>query len=127
MDIVVWVAQIILALVFLGAAYGHFRGTDPANRRRGQEWMGAIPPNGLRTIAALEVLGAIGLVLPAVTGIATWLVPLAAVCFVLLMIFAIIFHARRPGEVPNIAFNAVLGLLAAFVAYGRLVLEPFTA
>jgi hypothetical protein len=41
------------------------------------------------------------------------------------MVLAAAFHARRPGEVPNVVFNVVLGLVAAFIAYGRIVLVPF--
>jgi hypothetical protein len=41
------------------------------------------------------------------------------------MVLAVIFHAHRPGEVPNIVFNVILGVLALAVAYGRFVLEPF--
>jgi hypothetical protein len=72
----------------------------------------------------LEILGAIGLVLPVVTGIAPWLVWLAAGCLALLMVSAIIFHVARR-EWPNIAANAVLGAVAAFVFIGRLALVPF--
>jgi hypothetical protein len=43
----------------------------------------------------------------------------------LLMVFAIAFHARRPGEAQNIMLNAVLGVLSLAVACGRLVAEPF--
>ena len=69
------------------------------------------------------MLGAIGLVLPAVTGIATWLVWLAAGSLALLMLAAIVFHIARR-EWVNIVANAVLGAVAAFVFIGRLVLEP---
>jgi hypothetical protein len=37
----------------------------------------------------------------------------------LLMVLAVIFHLRRPGEMPNVVFNIVLGLVAAFIAWGR--------
>jgi len=66
-------------------------------------------------------LGAIGLVLPALTGILPWLTPLAALGLVLLMIGAAFTHLRRK-EYGNIAINAVLLVLAAFVVYGRLFL-----
>ncbi len=41
------------------------------------------------------------------------------------MVFAAVFHLRRDGEAMNAAMNIVLGVLAAFVAYGRLVLAPY--
>jgi hypothetical protein len=87
--------------------------------------MAAVGKRNMRIIGVLELLGAVGLVLPAVTGILPLLTPLAAAMFALLMAFAIVFHARRPGEVSNIAFNVILGAVALAVAYGRFVLEPF--
>jgi crotonobetainyl-CoA:carnitine CoA-transferase CaiB-like acyl-CoA transferase len=74
----------------------------------------------LTTIGVLEILGGVALILPWATGIATFLTPLAAIAFVVLMILAAIFHARRPGEATNIAFNLVLGVVAAFIAWGRI-------
>jgi hypothetical protein len=43
---------------------------------------------------------------------------------VVLMLFAIVFHARRPGELPNVLFNVALGVVAGLVAYGRFVVSP---
>lgn len=73
----------------------------------------------------LELAGAAGLVLPPVTGIALWLTPLAAALLALVMVFAAVFHLRRAGEGMNAVMNVVLGALAGFVAYGRLVLAPY--
>ena len=70
-------------------------------------------------IGALEVAGALGLVLPAVTGIAPVLVPLAAVGLVLVMVGAVVVHLRRGDGLAGAAPAIVLGLLAVFVAWGR--------
>ncbi|HEY5222999.1 MAG TPA: DoxX family protein [Microbacteriaceae bacterium] len=64
----------------------------------------------IKTIGALEVLGAIGLILPELTHIATWLTPTAAFALVLVQIGAIVVHLRR-GE-KNVVVNIVLLLLA---------------
>ena len=69
MNIALWVAQALLALGFAAAGANHIRGDDRG--QAGMAWMRALPPWQLTTIGGLEVLGAIGLVLPAVTGIAT--------------------------------------------------------
>jgi LPXTG-motif cell wall-anchored protein len=58
------------------------------------------------------------LVIPPLFHVLTWLTPLAAAGLVLLMLGAIVFHVRRR-EYPNIGLNAVLGVLAAIVAWGR--------
>ena len=59
------------------------------------------------------------------TGVLPWLVQVAAACLALLMASAVVFHLRRPGEMPNIAINLVLGVPALAVAVGRFVVEPF--
>ena len=80
-------------------------------------------PDVVRVIGALEVLGAIGIVLPALSGILPRLTPLAALGLVLTMIGAALTHLRRK-EHGGIAVNAVLLILAAFVAYGRFFVLP---
>jgi len=66
----------------------------------------------------VEILGAIGLILPAALGIATILTPLAAAGLALTMVGATLVHARR-GEKSNIPVTLVLGALAAVVAVMR--------
>jgi uncharacterized membrane protein YphA (DoxX/SURF4 family) len=121
MNIGLWVAQVLLALGFVAAGLNHVWGEDRG--QPGMAWMRALQPWQLRTIGGLEVLGAMGLVLPALTGITSWLVWLAAGCLALLMLSAIIFHIARR-EWVNIAANAVLGAVSVFVFIGRLWIEP---
>jgi uncharacterized membrane protein len=123
MDAILWIAQVILALLFVVFAVTHARRQEQMRER--VAWLWAVPREGLLAIGILEILGAIGLILPAVTRIQPWLTPLAALCLAILMVFAIVFHAMRGGEKRNIVLNAILGLLAAFVAWGRFVAVPF--
>ena len=74
-------------------------------------------------IGVLEILGAIGLIVPAVTGILPWLTPLAAAGLAMTMVGAALTHARR-GEYPMIGVNLLLLALTLFVAYGRWALAP---
>src|SRR6266508_4530524 len=76
-------------------------------------------------IGALEVLAAVGLILPAALDIAPVLAPLAAVGLVLLMVGAFIAHVRRR-EAQAIVVTLVLLALAAFVAWGRFGPQSFT-
>jgi uncharacterized membrane protein YphA (DoxX/SURF4 family) len=124
LNLILWILQVVLAAVFIGAGFTHATQRDHPRPR--MEWMQAVPPGALTTIAVLEILGGIGLVVPAATRILPILTPIAAAALALLMLFAAIFHIRRPNELPNVLFNAVLGLLALFVAYGRFVLEPIS-
>lgn len=123
MDTALWILQVLLALGFLGAGLNHATQRDKASGR--MAWMLAVPKPLMTTIGILELAGAAGLVLPPVTGIALWLTPLAAALLALVMVFAAVFHLRRAGEGMNAVMNVVLGALAGFVAYGRLVLAPY--
>jgi uncharacterized membrane protein YphA (DoxX/SURF4 family) len=117
MSVIVWVLQILLALAFLAA--GIIKVTQPRQRLAAtMGWVEDFSDPGVRAIGALELLGALGLLLPALTGMATMLVPLAAVGLALLMVGAAATHRRR-GELPMIGVNAVLLVLAVVVAWAR--------
>jgi uncharacterized membrane protein len=120
-NLVFWLLQALLALAFAASGFGH--ATTRGEPRKGMEWTAAVPRPMLQTIGVLEILGAIGLILPAATGILPILTPIAASAFALLMLCAAIFHVHR-GETSNAIGNLVLGLLAFAVAYGRFVLFP---
>ena len=90
----------------------------------GQPWVEDFPAGAIKAIAVLEILAAVGLVLPALLDIAPGLVPLAATGVVLLMIGAGVTHARRR-EYKNIIGNAVLAALALFVAVFRFGSQGF--
>jgi uncharacterized membrane protein YphA (DoxX/SURF4 family) len=124
MNIALWIVQILLALAF--AMAGIMKVTQPIDRletRMG--WVKDVGPRGVRLIGSLEILGAIGLILPAVTGILPWLTPVAAAGFALTMGGAMITHGRR-GEYSSIGVNVVLLVLALFVVYGRFVIVPIS-
>lgn len=120
-NLLLWVGQILLALVFLTVAYGHSIGFDQWSVRPGMGWMKAVGIDRMRLIGILELLGGIGLIVPAATGVLPWLTPVAATCLAILMVFAIVFHARRQGEMPNVVLNVILLAIAVLVAYGRFV------
>lgn len=118
MNIVLWVVAVVLALAFLAAGGMKLGRPKAALAESGLGWVEDFSPGAIKAIGALEVLGALGLVLPAVTGIAPVLVPLAATGLALTMVGAAVVHGRR-GESQMIAVNVVLLALAAFVAWGR--------
>ncbi len=122
MNIALWIAQVVVGAFFFMA--GTMKVTQPkAKLATNMGWVEDFSQDAIRVIGGLEMLGGAGLILPALTGIAPWLTPLAAVGLVLTMVGAMITHARR-GEYPMLGINLVLLALAAFVAYGRWVLAP---
>lgn len=116
MEIVVWVLQILAAVAFLGAGILKIVRPKPALVASGMGWADDYSDNGVKGIGAIEVIGALGLVLPAVTGIAPILVPIAALGLAVTMALAVATHVRRKeSPVPPI----VLGVLALVVAILR--------
>jgi uncharacterized membrane protein YphA (DoxX/SURF4 family) len=124
MNTALWVVQVLLALTFLMT--GLMKVTQPIERlAKHMSWVKDSAPKTVRLIGVLEILGAVGVVLPALTGILPWLTPLAAVGLILTMIGATITHLRL-NEPSHIPVTIVLLLLAAFVVYGRMSLVPIS-
>lgn len=123
MNLVLWILQVLTAVFFLLHSYSMGVRHEQSGAREGMAYMRDLPA-GLRTfIAVCEVLGALGLILPALTGVLPVLSAWAAAGLGLIMLLAIPYHLRR-GETRNIGLNAIVLVMAAFVAYGRFVVLP---
>ena len=122
MDIVLWILQVLLAVAFLMAGYTHAFQYERAKAQF--KWVADVPKNLVTFIGICEILGAVGLILPALTKVLPWLTPLAALGLAIIMLLAAIFHATRR-EYQNIVVNLILLALAAVVAYGRWMIAPF--
>jgi len=123
MNIVLWVLQVALAVKLVSVAYTHGIRPDPTKMQPGLQRLGAAARPLLILIALAAFLGGVGLVLPAATGILTWLTPWSAALLALMTLVAIGFHITCR-ESPNVVVGLVLFVLAAFVAYGRWVIAP---
>ena len=113
-----WIAQWLLALLFLWA--GGVKLVLPLDKLEGPI---SLPGPFLRFIGVAEVLGALGLILPGLLHIRPGLTPLAAAGLVIIMIGATGLGLAT-GDVAMALMPLVVGLLAAFVAYGRWRLAP---
>jgi len=119
MNIALWIVQGLLAVIFLMA--GGMKLMQPKEKlAEKMAWANDFSPGVIKLIGALEVLGAIGLILPQMTGILPWLTPLAALGLALTMVGAMVVHLRR-NEAKEVVINVVLLVLTLFVAYGRFV------
>ncbi|WP_411152110.1 DoxX family protein [Streptomyces sp. A30] len=117
MNVFLWIVQAVLAAMF--AMAGVMKSTQPKEKLAGRlPWTADFSQGTVRFIGIVEFAAALGLILPAATGIAPVLTPLAATGLVVVMVLAAITHGRRK-EPGAIAFNAVLLILAALVAWGR--------
>ena len=122
MTIVLWIVQGLLALAFLLA--GVMKTFMPLERlKKNMAWVGNVPAGLVRFIGIVEILGALGLVLPKLTNILPQLTIAAAIGLILVMVSAVVFHATHK-EYSHIGTNIVLLLLAAFIAVGYLAWVP---
>jgi uncharacterized membrane protein YphA (DoxX/SURF4 family) len=118
-DVVLWIIAGLLAVAFLGAgAMKLTQSKEKLGANPNMGWTADFSPGVIKMIGGLEVLAAVGLVLPAALDIVPVLTPLAALGLVLVMAGAIVTHARRK-ENQAVLTNVVLLALAAVVVWGR--------
>ena len=118
MNIALWVVQGLLALLFLFAGGSKF--FMPPEAMQGPV---ALPTWFIHFIGVAEVLGGLGLILPGLLRIRPGLTPLAAAGLLIIMLGATVIGLMG-GELSQALIPLVIGLLAAFVAYGRWKLVP---
>ncbi|MEA5361101.1 DoxX family protein [Amycolatopsis sp., V23-08] len=119
MNVVLWIVAGVLAALYLGA--GGMKLVTPREKlleNPNMGWTADFSATAIKAIGAIEIVGAIGLILPWALDIARVLTPLAATGLAIVQIGAIIVHARRK-ETKALPMNVVLLVLAAFVAVGR--------
>ncbi|MGW4680987.1 DoxX family protein [Micromonospora taraxaci] len=125
MNLALWFAAGLLAAVALaGGVTKTFVPKEKLAAANGGGWTADASVGFVKTLGILEILAAVGLILPAVLDIAPVLVPVTALCWVLLMVGAMITHLRY-SEAKFIVVNLLYLAVAAFVAWGRLGPEPF--
>lgn len=120
MTYILWIVQVLLSLTFLFAGSTKFLMTVEQMNS-----MAKIPLPGLliHFIGMCEILGAIGLILPWALGIKPKLTPIAACGLVIIMIGAVTLTVAG-GDILPALFPLIVGLLAAFVAWGRFRMLP---
>jgi len=115
--IVLWIAQLLLAAAY--GMFGSMKATQPLDQLAGMmTWIPDFPPMFVRTLGVVEMLGAIGLILPALTRILPRLTVIAALCILVHQLIAVALHVSK-GEFGVLGLNAVLIALATFIFWGR--------
>lgn len=118
MEIIIWVATLILALAFLGGGLVKAFASRDKQKEMGLLFVDDFSESTIRLIGGLELLAVIGLIVPALINIGTIFVPLAATGLALTMIGAAWVHYRR-GELKDVPKNIGLLVVAIFVAVMR--------
>ena len=113
MIIAFYIVAGLAAVAFLGAGLMKLARPKPALQTAGMAWVDDFAGGTIKVIGFAEVLGAIGLILPMITGMAPILSPIAGICLAIIMIGASVVHVRRK-ESP--AAPIVLAILAAAAA-----------
>jgi uncharacterized membrane protein YphA (DoxX/SURF4 family) len=121
MNTLIWIAQSLLAVLFIFHGIAMFK-PPAAVQDSVVKKMGFSLPF-LKIIGTLEVLGGIGLILPSWTRVMSFLSPMSALGLVVIMIGAVVSHARQ-NEVQQAVGTGVITLLLAFVVLGRWLLAP---
>ena len=125
MNLILWIAAGLLAAVAMaGGISKTFVPKAKLAAAHGGEWTAGASVGFVKTLGVLELLAAVGLILPAVVDIAPVMVPVTAACWVLLMIGAMITHGRL-GQSKLVMLNVDYLALAAFIAWGRFGPESF--
>ncbi|BDH03746.1 DoxX family protein [Streptomyces seoulensis] len=125
MNLALWISAWLLAgLALAGGVSKTFVPKEKLASVHGGGWTEGVGGGSVKALGVLELLAAVGLVLPALVGRVPVMVPVTAACWVLLMIGAMLAHGRRR-EFGFVALNFAYLALAAFVAWGRFGPESF--
>ena len=119
MNVALWILQALLGALFVFSGVMKFVMSVEEMTKQ----MPSMPGWFLHFIGVCEILGGLGLILPGLVRIRTGLTPLAAACLVIIMIGATVVSAMI-GPVAMALLPLLVGLLLAFVAYGRWRLAP---
>lgn len=120
MTIISWIVNVLLAAAF--AAAGGIKMTRPAPALidMGMEWVADTSHDMVRAIGAIELVGAIGLILPKATGVGETLTPIAAVGLAAVMLAAVVVHLKRDESVVPPMVLGGIAVLSAILGFATL-------
>jgi putative oxidoreductase len=122
-----WVAQVLLALAYLAAGSMKLFQPIDALAAMGMGYVTSMPELFIRFVGLMEILGAIGLILPSLTRILPVLTPVAAIGLSIVQVAAIILHAYRGETATSLPANLVLLALSLFIVWGRTRKAPIAS
>ena len=117
MEIGLWITQYSLLAIY--GAYGIYKTFFTSTAREKMAWAGDRSESFVRFVGVAEILGAIGVVLPMLTGILPWLTPLAATGLTLIQVSAILAEHLPKKEYKILPLNLYFMAMSIFVVIGR--------
>ena len=117
MEIGLWITQVSLLVIY--GVYGVYKTLFTPRVRKSMRWAQGLSDNAIRFIGIMELLGAFGMVLPMVTGIAPWLTLLAAFGLTLIQVLAILTAHLPLKEYKILPLNLYFMAMSLFVLIGR--------
>jgi len=123
MNILLWIVQIILSIKLLTTSYTHSLRQSKPTMQEAMQKLGKVSRPLHLIIAVLTFIGTIGLILPGILTLPTWVTPVSAAIMAIMLLLSILFHIKSR-EKPNIFVSFILFIFAAFIAYGRWILFP---
>ena len=121
MNILLWVLQVLAALLYAASGVMKVFMFDKISKDVAS--FGALPRNAWTALGILELVCTVGLIVPGVLHRQQMLTVVAATVLAIESLVFIFVHVKYR-EIPPIIMSAALGLLMAFIAYGRMVLKP---
>ena len=117
MTFILWIINALLALSFFGAGVMKLSRKRDAIISSGMGWANDFSSTSVKLIGLAEALGALGLILPLATGIASILTPIAAGCLTVLMLGAVVVHIRRHEPATPALVLALVALVSAVLGF----------
>lgn len=117
MLIALWIINALLAVAFLGAGAMKALRPKTALAENGMAWVEDFSPAAIKLIGIAEVLGAVGLIVPLLTGVAPVLTPIAATALAVIMFGAVIVHIRRKETATPAIVLTVLPIVSAVLGF----------
>ena len=124
MDVAIWAASLVLAAIVVAAGLEKLL-VPYEQLRTKRPWVAEADRRAVKALGMAEVAGGIGVIVPALTGIARPLTPLAAACLVVLMVGALVVEVRHHRAAQGLVLPVATLALALAVGIGRLVAGPF--
>ncbi len=121
MNTTLWIIQSLIALTFLYSGINKSIFSEEKLVASGQTGVEGLPMPLIRFIGVVEILGAIGIILPLLLNILPVLTAISAIGFAVIMILAARIHYKR-GEYKTVFINFIIFLMCLFIAYGRIYL-----